>query len=94
MKLFGMLRSSVVVYILSVCMHWVWMAKIPMKIQQRDIFLVPFPFSDLSQTKVRPVLILSKDTFNNSSQDVIVCSITSNIAKNPYKILIDNEKQI
>lgn len=32
--------------------------------RQRDIALVPFPFSDLSQQKVRPVLILSNDLFD------------------------------
>jgi len=45
--------------------------------KQKDIYLMPFPFSDLSKTKVRPVLIVSNNTFNNISSDVLVCVITS-----------------
>ncbi len=59
-------------------------------IKQRDILLVPFPFSDLSGRKVRPVIVVSKDRFNNSSQDVIVCAITSNTAKELYSVEVDS----
>ncbi len=41
------------------------------------IVLVPFPFTDLSATKVRPALVISKE--NSSSRDVILCFITSRI---------------
>ncbi len=59
-----------------------------MIIKQREILLVPFPFSDFSGNKVRPVLVISKDSFNASSDDIIVCGITSNITHNIYSILI------
>ena len=59
-----------------------------MNIEQKELFLVPFPFSDLSGQKVRPVLILSKNEYNTISEDVIVCSITSNLQKETYKIAI------
>ncbi len=62
-----------------------------MNAEQRDIFLVPFPFSDLSKTKVRPVLVISKNNFNNHSDDVIVCAITSNVTKGQYTVLINSE---
>lgn len=62
-----------------------------MNVKQREIWLVPFPFSDLSGTKVRPVLVLSKDEFNTSSEDVVVCSITSNVTKEYYSIIITSE---
>lgn len=54
--------------------------------KQRDICLVPFPFSDLSGTKVRPVLVVSNDLFNSKSSDVIVSAITSNSSSNFEKI--------
>lgn len=53
--------------------------------QQRDILLVPFPFSDLSGSKVRPVLVLSNDQYNAISDDLIVCGITS-VARKDYAI--------
>ena len=59
-------------------------------IKQRDILLVPFPFSDLSGRKVRPVIVVSKDKFNESSYDIIVCAITSNLTKNNYSLKIDS----
>ncbi len=43
------------------------------------IVLVPFPFTDLSATKVRPALVVSKS--GRVSRDVVVCFITSRIEK-------------
>ena len=40
-----------------------------------SIVLVPFPFTDLSATKVRPALIVSKPV--EGARDVVVCFITS-----------------
>ena len=45
--------------------------------EQRDIVLIPFPYSDLSGAKQRPALILSNE-FLNKTQDMICCLITSN----------------
>ena len=60
-------------------------------ITQRDIILVPFPFSDQSGTKVRPALVLSKHSFNSTSKDIIICGITSNISKDFYSIEISSK---
>ena len=57
--------------------------------KQRDIILITFPFSDLTGQKVRPVLILSNDTYNQQSLDLLVCGITANIKSVPYSIIID-----
>lgn len=67
------------------------MENVFIKPEQRDILLVPFPFSDLSGNKVRPVLVVSKDEFNKYSGDVIVCGITSNITKDSYSVKINNK---
>jgi len=56
--------------------------------KQRDIALVPFPFSDLSGRKARPVLILSNDTYNQESADVLVCGLTTNLRRMPYSVII------
>ncbi|MFA4851143.1 MAG: type II toxin-antitoxin system PemK/MazF family toxin [Bacteroidales bacterium] len=54
--------------------------------KQREIVLVPFPYSDLSASKKRPVLIVSNDTYNQRSDDVLVCVITSNKYTNAYSV--------
>lgn len=67
------------------------MEKISLDIQQRDLLLMPFPYSDLSGSKVRPVLVISNNQFNNSSQDLIVCCVTSNITKEFYTVLLEKD---
>ena len=57
--------------------------------RQRDIVLVPFPFSDLSIQQVRPVLILSNDAYNQQSSDIVVCGLTTNLRPAPYSIIVD-----
>ncbi len=59
--------------------------------KQRDIVLVPFPFADQSGKKIRPALIVSNDKFNQSSDDVIVCAVTSVVKPSRYSILINKE---
>jgi mRNA interferase MazF len=60
-------------------------------INQRDIILIPFPFSDLSESKVRPALVVSNNTYNSQSLDIVVTAITSNLSPNPYKVFIDRK---
>lgn len=47
------------------------------KYTQRDIILIPFPYSDLTGSKLRPALIISNEKINHS-EDRICCLITSN----------------
>jgi mRNA interferase MazF len=49
-----------------------------MKYNQGDIVIIDFPFSDLSQTKKRPALIISNDKVNNTG-DYLMVQITSKI---------------
>jgi len=62
-----------------------------MTIRQRDIVLVPFPFSDQTGKKVRPVIVVSNNKFNTLSVDIIVCAITTNLSKEHYTIKIEKE---
>ncbi len=48
-------------------------------LKRGDIVLVPFPFTDLSSTKVRPAVLISADEQHN---DVIIAFISS-ITENP-----------
>ena len=44
-----------------------------------DVVLVPFPFSDQTTTKKRPAIIVSSDTHNSISQDIVIMAITGQI---------------
>ena len=41
-----------------------------------DLILAPFPFSDLSGSRIRPVIVLA-DVRNGQENDWIVCQVTS-----------------
>jgi len=58
---------------------------------QGDILLVPIPFSDLSSSKKRPVLVLSNNEYNSKTNDIVVAAITSNIITKDYTILLTTE---
>lgn len=60
-------------------------------IRQREIVLMPFPFSDLSSSKKRPALVLSSSEFNGRSPDVICCSLTSNPARESQTVNVAND---
>ena len=48
---------------------------------QRDIILLPYPFSDRKESKVRPAVIISSTAFNRNSSDIIAIPMTSNLEK-------------
>lgn len=55
--------------------------------RQGDIILIPIPFTDLSSQKRRPVIIISNDSYNNKTTDIVV-AMTSNPAKVDYSFTI------
>ncbi len=57
---------------------------------QRDIVLVPFPYSDLTAIKKRPVLIISNNEYNSTHDDVVVCVVTSNLHTDDYSVELHN----
>lgn len=57
---------------------------------QREIVLLPFPYSDLSSSKKRPAMIISNNDYNENFKDVVVCVITSNLFKDNFSIEIKN----
>lgn len=58
-------------------------------LESGEVVLVPFPFTDLSQVKRRPVLILSNRNHNSVSKDFICCGMTSNLGNRRNSILLD-----
>ena len=61
---------------------------------QGEIIIVPFPFSNLSGVRQRPVLVLSKTDYLKECEDIITCGITSNLKDSRYSLLIDNSNLI
>ena len=51
-----------------------------MAFQRGDVVLVPFPFSDLSTTKVRPAVVVSSALYHDQEPDLILAAITSKVA--------------
>jgi mRNA interferase MazF len=51
-----------------------------------DVVVVPFPFSDLSQAKRRPALVVAKLT----GDDLILCQITSQSVTDSYAVAVSN----
>lgn len=51
-----------------------------------DVVVIPFPFSDLSQTKRRPALVIANLTGN----DLILCQITSTNVRDVDAITLTN----
>lgn len=52
------------------------------KFVKGDVVVVPFPFSDLTHSKRRPALVVSK----LEGDDLILCQITSQSIKDNYAI--------
>ena len=44
-----------------------------------DVVLVPFPFTDQSDTKKRPAVIVSSNGYNTNRRDLIIMAITSQV---------------
>lgn len=42
-----------------------------------DVVLVPFPFSSQTGIKKRPAVIVSSDSYNRFSSDVVIMAVTS-----------------
>jgi mRNA interferase MazF len=57
------------------------------KFVKGDVVVIPFPFSDLTQAKRRPALVISK----LEGDDLILCQITSQSIKDNYAIPLDNK---
>jgi len=56
--------------------------------RQKDIILVPFPFSEGAATKKRPVLVVSSDGINKDEHvpDFIGMMVTTSKRHSPYRV--------
>lgn len=57
-----------------------------MRFVKGDVIVVPFPFSDLTQAKRRPALVLAE----LEGDDKILCQITSRHIRDRYAVELDD----
>jgi len=57
------------------------------KSMKGDVVVVPFPFSDLTQTRRRPAFVIA----SLEGDDVIFCQITSQTIRDQYAISINDD---
>lgn len=62
-----------------------------MSFKQRDLVLLPVPFSDQTAKKVRPAIVVSNDSINLTSDDLMLVPLTSVIKDVPYSVFITQE---
>jgi mRNA interferase MazF len=56
------------------------------KFVKGDVVVIPFPFSDLTQAKRRPALVIKELEGN----DLILCQVTSQTVKDGYAVSIND----
>lgn len=54
---------------------------------KEDIVVLPFPFSDLTNSKKRPALVVA----NIDGNDIILCQITSQARADNYSIILTKQ---
>jgi len=59
--------------------------------EQGDILLVPIPFTDLSSQKRRPVIVISNNSYNKRTTDIVVVAMTSNPVEAEYSFTITSD---
>ncbi|MCC6300587.1 MAG: type II toxin-antitoxin system PemK/MazF family toxin [Anaerolineales bacterium] len=59
--------------------------------EQGEILLVPIPFTDLSSQKRRPVIVISNNSYNKKTTDLVVVAMTSNPVEVDYSFPITSD---
>ena len=59
--------------------------------KQGDILLIPIPYTNLTTTKQRPVLVLSNNMYHQNTDDILVAAITSQLKDIDYSVVINTE---
>jgi mRNA interferase MazF len=62
-----------------------------MNVFQKELVLLPYPFTNLEEKKVGPALVVSNDSFNRKADDCIMVPLTTIIKEEPYSIIIKQE---
>ena len=59
--------------------------------QQKELVLLPYPFSDQVGSKVRPAIIVSNDNFNKRCEDCVMVPLTTLIKDEPFSLIVNQD---
>ena len=59
--------------------------------KQQELVWIKIPFSDFSQTKIRPALVISNNEYNSKCEDMVICAVTSNLQKTAYSVSLEQK---
>ena len=59
--------------------------------KQRDIILIPIPFTELASQKKRPAIVISNNNYNETNEDIVVVALTSNIEPRDFTITLTSD---
>ncbi|MEK6854314.1 MAG: type II toxin-antitoxin system PemK/MazF family toxin [Nanoarchaeota archaeon] len=59
--------------------------------KQQDVVWVKLPFSNRGESKIRPAVVVSNNSYNEQGRDVVVCAVTSKLETRQYSIALNQE---
>ena len=59
--------------------------------QQKELVLLPYPFTNQGGSKVRPAIIVSNDNFNKRCEDCVMIPLTTIIKDEPFSLIITQD---
>jgi mRNA interferase MazF len=59
--------------------------------QQKELVLLPYPFSNQEGSKVRPAIIVSNDNFNKKCEDCVMVPLTTVIKDEPFSLILTQD---
>ena len=62
-----------------------------MILQQKELVLLPYPFSDQGGSKVRPAIVVSNDNFNKRCEDCVLVPLTTVIKDEPFSLMLNQD---
>lgn len=62
-----------------------------MILKQKELVLLPYPFSDQVGSKVRPAIIVSNDNFNKRCEDCVMVPLTTIIKDEPFSLIVNQD---
>ena len=58
---------------------------------QQDLVWVKLPYTSLEESKIRPAVVISNNSYHQKYDDIVVCAITSKLEETPYSIFIEQK---